>query len=140
MSRHVLVAIDGSPGSKRALRNAFERFPDDEITALYALDPFGHYRDRRFPDSLGDWNRELSDYAEGLFEDARSVAAEHGVDLRTETVTGDPTRVIAEYAAENEVDEVVVGAHAATGVVSVLLGSVAEAVVRRSSVPVTVVR
>ncbi len=140
MDKHVLVALDGSPGSERALRNACERFADDEVTALYALDPFGHYRDRRFPDSLGDWNRELSEYAEELFAEARSTAADHGVDLRTETVTGDPARVIPAYAAENEVDEVVVGAHAATGAVSVLLGSVAEAVVRRSPVPVTVVR
>ncbi len=140
MSKHVLVAIDGSPGADRALRSACERFPDGEITALYALDPFGHYRDRRFPDRLGDWHRELGEYAEDLFVEARSIAAEAGVDLRTETTTGDPARVIVEYAAENEVDEILIGAHAATGVVSVLLGSVAEAVVRRSPVPVTVVR
>ncbi|WP_331235290.1 universal stress protein [Natronorarus salvus] len=140
MSKHVLVAIDGSPGADRALRNACERFPAEEITALYALDPFGHYRGRRFPDRLGDWHRELSEYADDLFEDAQTVAAEAGVDLETETVTGDPARVIPEYAAEHDVDEVVIGAHAGTGIVSVLLGSVAEAVVRRSPVPVTVVR
>jgi nucleotide-binding universal stress UspA family protein len=48
--------------------------------------------------------------------------------------------VIVTYADENDVDHVVLGSHGRKGLTRVLLGSVAEAVVRRSPVPVTVVR
>ena len=78
--------------------------------------------------------------AESLLESARSVAEERDATVSTETVRGTPARRIVEFAEEEGVDQIVIGSHGRSGVSRVLLGSVAEQVVRRSPVPVTVVR
>jgi len=53
---------------------------------------------------------------------------------------GRPARAIEECAEEAAVDHVVIGSHGRDGIARILLGSVAETVVRRSPVPVTAVR
>ncbi|MFB6194356.1 MAG: universal stress protein [Halobaculum sp.] len=54
--------------------------------------------------------------------------------------SGVPHEEILEYAAEMDVDLVVMGTHGRTGLDHYLIGSVAERVVRRCSVPVITVR
>jgi len=58
-----------------------------------------------------------------------------GAGLQTVAVTaaGSPSREIAAYAAHQGIDLVVMGTHGRTGVSRALLGSVAEAVVRRAT-------
>lgn len=70
----------------------------------------------------------------------RDRAEKHGVTLTTETGSGRPERAIVAYAEDHLVDEIVIGSHGRTGGSRILLGSVAEQVVRRSPIPVTVVR
>ena len=51
-------------------------------------------------------------------------------------VTGDPATVVAELAATEGVDMIVMGTHGRTGLSRFLMGSVAEAIVRRAPCPV----
>ncbi len=51
-------------------------------------------------------------------------------------VTGDPSVAIAALAQEEHADLIVMGTHGRTGLTRLLMGSVAEAVVRRSPCPV----
>jgi nucleotide-binding universal stress UspA family protein len=53
---------------------------------------------------------------------------------------GEPHREIVRYAQENEIDLIVVATHGRTGLAHMLLGSVAEKVVRLSPVPVLAVK
>lgn len=55
---------------------------------------------------------------------------------------GSPQKLIVEVLADDDAgyDHVVMGSHGRTGVSRILLGSVAEEVLRRSPVPVTIVR
>ncbi|MCX6543278.1 MAG: universal stress protein [Acidobacteria bacterium] len=55
-------------------------------------------------------------------------------------LAGDPLDVILRYATEHLVDLIVIGTHGRTGLPRVLLGSVAERVVRTSPCPVLSVR
>ncbi|WP_324760677.1 universal stress protein [Haloarcula sp. GH36] len=71
---------------------------------------------------------------------AREIASEHGAEIKTDRMRGRPDRAIVKYLEENEYDLVVLGSHGRDGVARVLLGSVAEKVVRRSPIPVLVVR
>ncbi|MCA9263424.1 MAG: universal stress protein [Planctomycetales bacterium] len=55
-------------------------------------------------------------------------------------VSGDPASRIVEFAEDNAIDMVVIGTHGRTGLARLLMGSVAEAVVRRAPCPVITVK
>ena len=60
--------------------------------------------------------------------------------IDTEVLFGHGARTIAEYAAERGVDLIVMGTHGRTGFAHLLLGSVAERLVRTAPCPVLTVR
>ncbi|QLD90244.1 universal stress protein [Natronomonas salina] len=136
---HVLVPVDGSDPSVAALAHAFEQFGDDDITALYVMDPVDGATTWG-PGSAGDWLSSAEEGAETVLGDAEERAVAAGVDIVTDSVVGRPARAIVQYAEDEGVDHVVIGSHGRDGISRVLLGSVAETVIRRSPVPVTVVR
>ena len=142
MTMHVLVPLDDSPQAMDALRLALDTFPTATITLLTVIDPIeaGYRAESVLPSYSETWYESKQEAAEQRFEEARGLAADTDVDLETVTEVGRPSRLIVEYAEEHDVDHVVMGSHGRSGVARVLLGSVAEAVVRRSPVPVTIVR
>ena len=72
--------------------------------------------------------------------DQRGVTPEPGVTVHRDVLFGHNARTIAEYAASRDIDLIVMGTHGRTGVAHVLLGSVAERLVRTASCPVLTVR
>lgn len=144
MSKSVLVPFDDSPLSTDALEFACEEFEDADITVLTVLDfveaAYGAPPGVGLPEHWETWHEEAEEAADERLDDAAELAAEHGVDVETRKELGPPARVIANYADEHDVDHVVMGSHGRTGVSRVLLGSVAESVMRRAPVPVTIVR
>ena len=70
----------------------------------------------------------------------RAVQHTQPVSVTTEVLFGHGARTIAEYAAERGVDLIVMGTHGRTGVAHLLLGSVAERLVRTAPCPVLTVR
>jgi nucleotide-binding universal stress UspA family protein len=60
--------------------------------------------------------------------------------VRTEVREGNPFYEIVRFARENDIDLIVMGTHGHSGLIHVLLGSVAERVVRKSPCPVLTVR
>jgi nucleotide-binding universal stress UspA family protein len=75
-------------------------------------------------------------------EAALAAAAEKAGDVPTERhlLEGGPSREITAYAERTGADLVVMGTHGRGGIDRILLGSVAERVVRSSPVPVLTVR
>ena len=146
MTERVLVPIDGSESSWAALEYAFGHHGDDPVVVLYVADPSERaYTDRSRggedePDEKEDSEEYSVEYSKELFETARERADAAGVEVETETTIGSPADAILEYAADNEIDHIVMGSRGRSGLSRLLLGSVAETVVRRSSVPVTVTR
>lgn len=145
----VLVPLDGSPRSERALDHALD-MPDVAITVLTVIDPFdvdplapGLQSPTGVPGMPGyseEWYEGAKANAEELHDDARERATEHDRSLTTEIVFGRPARRIVAYADENDVDHIVIGNHSREEFPHVLLGNTAESVVRRSPVNVTVIR
>ncbi|WP_265109934.1 universal stress protein [Halosolutus halophilus] len=136
MPEHILVPVDGSEQAARALDYVLEEFPDATITLLHVFSdgpPEIHLEKRGEDyDDLRARRREMLD----RLVDERA----HGGTIETEVVVGRPSREIVRYADEHDIDRVVMGSHGRDGASRVLLGSVAETVVRRAPVPVTVVR
>lgn len=139
MASRVLVAVDGSEQSKAALKHAIVEHPEAELIAVHVIDILAGLYGEHYVDY-----QEIRDgqerRAEGVLNTAKEIAAEHDRELTTETIIGKPATGIVDAAEEHTVDMIVVGSRGRSGVSRVLLGSVAEAVVRRSPVPVTVVR
>jgi nucleotide-binding universal stress UspA family protein len=136
----ILVPLDGSNQAWEAFDYALEEFPTATIVLLHIIDPVeaGYSATATVPGYTEQWYEQSQDRADSLFEEAAERAGD--ADLKTETEVGRPSRLIVEYTEENDIDQIVMGSHGRSGVSRILLGSVAEAVVRRSPVPVTVVR
>jgi len=142
MGERILVPFDGSPLSKRALERAVTKHSDADITVLYVIDPvFAVYEAeaKGLPAAMA-WHDEMREEAEALFADAQGQAGAHDCEISTAVETGRPARVILEFAREHEVEHIIMGSHGRSGVSRLVLGSVAEQVVRRATVPVTIVR
>jgi len=142
MPERVLVAVDESEQSDGALAWTLREFDDAEVVALHVIDPVkgGVSVGAGVPTASETWFEEAQDTGEALLSAAAERAADHGVDIETRTEVGRPASTIVETAEDAGADHVVTGSHGRSGVSRVLLGSVAETVVRRSPVPVTVVR
>jgi universal stress protein A len=127
--KRILCPVDFSEESRAALRVAADlasRF-DAELTLFHAV-PDAAARVASAPEatgSLAQWKTQ----AEGL-----GVAH-----VATATASGDPRAVIVEHAQTGGFDLVVMGTHGRTGRDRLLIGSVAENVVRSSRVPVLTV-
>ncbi len=149
MGQHVLVPMDGSPLSERALDYALKQ-PDARVTVLTVIDPFdvdplspGLQSPTGVPGVPGysqEWYEKeyeaIREYHEELAERAESA----GVEMATEIDFGNPARCILRYVDEEGVDQVVLGATTERGVSRTLVGSTATKVTERSPATVTVVR
>lgn len=142
MSKRILVPLDGSSQSWDAFEFAVAEFSDAAVTVLHAIDPVeGGYAVRAgIPRTSEEWYEEAKANAEELFEEARERAEGSDVTVESAVEVGRPSRVIVDRAEDDAFDQIVLGSHGRSGVSRILLGSVAETVVRRSTVPVTVVR
>ncbi len=137
----VLIPYDGSDQSETALEYAREQHADDEIVLLHVLDfveaGYGAAPEATMAGYWDEWYDQAKASGEELLSDAAGTLESA---VETEIVTGSPARAIINYIDEEEIDAVVIGSHGRDGLSRILLGSVAETVVRRSPVPVTVVR
>jgi nucleotide-binding universal stress UspA family protein len=146
MYSRILVAVDGSANSAHALQHAagLAKGLSASLRLIHVVDmglmPYG-------PELGVDIDTLLeSRYAavEKLLADARDSVKQTGLEVETQLLdTVKPTvhvaTTIAEAAVSWPADLVVLGTHGRRGMERWLLGSVAEGVARRSTVPVLLV-
>jgi nucleotide-binding universal stress UspA family protein len=137
----ILVPFDGSAPSRRALEHALTTYPDATITALYVLYP----SEKAKPAGSGEaaeienWVEQRDDQAASVLDTAEEVAVDVDGSIETASIDGKPASAIVEYIDDENIGHVVMGSTGRDGLTRLLLGSVAETVVRRSPVSVTVV-
>lgn len=140
MVERVLVPMDDSPLAKRALDFALEVHTEADITVLRVIDHVEESYGAEMLVGPEEIRKRAAEEAEELFDEVRERTADHSGEVRTVTEFGAPARTISQYAAEHEIDLIVIGCHGRSLVSRVLIGDVAQTVVQRASVPVTVVR
>lgn len=140
MGDRILVPYDGSNSSEAALRFSFEKFPDANVVVLHVVEPFAEHTEAGSEAYRGEWGETAGEYATETLERAKDIATEYDRDVETAWRYGRPGNTILEYTEEETIDHVVMGSHGRSGLDRLLLGSVAETTMRRSPVPVTVVR
>lgn len=136
MARHLLVPMDDSEPARAALEHALSIFPDDEITVLHAVDDLEAGYAGSPSAAAADTSEE---FEPEFFADVRTIAADHDRAVETAVVGGTSAAAILEFAREAGVDQIVMGSEGRSGVSRMLLGSIAEGVARRSTIPVTIV-
>ena len=136
---NVLVAIDGSEDSERALDCALSICSPlgARLTVLGIAGKLPAYAA-----SLGevdDVKREKDEFFARVLAQATQVSRDRGVEVRTDLVPGHGAETIVHYAAAHAHDLIVV-AHHAHIFGDVLLGSIADRVAHHATCPVMVVR
>lgn len=146
MFKHILLATDGSDASNHAAQVAvgMARTHGARLTAVYVTDPYPFI-------SIGQSNPlGLQAYMAAAQQQAAQAHAKIAALCNTggtpvtlqarmvENVAAAPG--IVQLAADEGADLIVVGSHGRSGIVRLMLGSVASKVVAESPVPVLVVR
>ncbi|HUG93822.1 MAG TPA: universal stress protein [Planctomycetaceae bacterium] len=88
----------------------------------------------------GDYMLELQQSSEQALAALPGPSAPAGLNVERATRQGPPFLEIIRYARETEADLIVMGTHGRSGLAHMLLGSVAEKVVRKAPCPVLTVR
>lgn len=133
MFERILVATDGSPSAARALDLARAQFPGARRCLLHVLDP----RRERAGRPL-DVPASRPPASGGPVGDDPLQGLEAGEEARVER--GAVAETVIAAAQDWGADLIVLGTHGRRGLAHLVLGSVAEAVVRGATVPVLTVR
>lgn len=134
----ILFPTDGSDGAGIGLDHALDIAAGHGAT-LHVLNVADTTRDSvtRIRGEIVD---TLEREGQRIVREAAERARERGVETVTEVVQGEPSETIVGYAEARGVDLVVVPTRGRSGLRRVLLGSTAERVVRRATVPVLTIR
>jgi len=137
--KKILIPTDGSEYTKAAVSKGLEmaKATGAEVTALYVVDQTSFIN---FPmdSTIISVYTLLEREGEEAMDYVKKEAEALGVKLTTRIEEGSPSRKIVDLSAEH--DLVVMGTLGRTGFSKLLLGSVAERVVRFAKCPVLVVR
>lgn len=141
--QRILWPTDLSPVSERAWRYAvtLADVMAAEVILLHVVNPaeLAGVADHPVPSPAGWLERYLDPLEEELERRQKAVEA-LGLRVRRKVLVGVPVEVIVAEAQTEHADLVVMGTHGRTGLTHVLLGSVAEAVIRKAPCPVLAVQ
>ncbi len=142
--KHILVPTDFGKSSDNATAYALalaQKF-GAEVCLLHVVQDLALF----FPEAVFNAPppappvEQFAAAARAALQRVASALDAGGVTVRAEVGVGPPAEVVVRFAREHAVDLVVMGTHGHTGLAHVILGSVAEKVVRRAPCPVLTVR
>jgi nucleotide-binding universal stress UspA family protein len=141
--RRVLLAVDGSESSERAVRYLIGlrgslRQPEQELHLVNVQRPVSGDVSRFVPgENLKDYHAERAEKALAF---ARAQLGQAGIPFKEHQRVGDPPVAIAEVAQEEGCDLIVMGTRGLGTHTAGLIGSVAQGTVAAAPVPVLLVR
>jgi universal stress protein A len=141
--RLILAPTDFSEFSKQALRSALGLAQTFEAKLLLLnvveLPPYpieGIVPSNLGANLLDDLERRASDELAAVIPEAQGTK----VDITRRVVVGIPYRKIIEVAEEEKADLIIMATHGRTGLSHLIMGSVAERIVRTAPCPVLTIR
>lgn len=145
MYKHLLIATDGSELAQKAVDQGLElaKAIGAKATAVTVTEPWIAVAPGEmaiaFP--VEDYDRGVAENAARIIAGVDAAAKQHGVACGTLHVKDQfPAEGILETAAAHGCDLIVMASHGRRGISRLLLGSQANTVVTRSSVPVLICR
>ncbi len=147
MFKKILVAVDGSPYSNRAVDTAVDlaKHYQPAVLLLHVIRNLSLPREILAMMARGEVTESrlelLQDSAEMMLENARQKFEAAGIaDIRSEYIEGDPAARIARYAEQNGADLIVIGGRGISSEDDSLLGGVARKLTNVSKVSCLVVK
>ena len=146
MYKRILVPVDGSTTSNRALTSALQlaRETGAQVRLLYVVEEMVYFSGYdQFGVYSGDLTAIVRESGQKVLDDSMAIATAAGVQadhVLVDTFTQRLGDVVADAAKAWSADLVVVGTHGRRGIGRVLMGSGAEEIVRLAPVPVLVIR
>jgi nucleotide-binding universal stress UspA family protein len=138
MNAHkILFPTDFSPASQEALKwaTSLARDTGASITIVHVEEPPMAYGGGEMYVGDGEGHRE--ELKKSLVE---VVPADSSIHFEHKLLIGDPANAIVQTAEDEHADFIVIGTHGRTGLTRLLMGSVAEAVVRHAKCPVLTIK
>lgn len=136
---NILVATDGSDRNATAVQEAIRIAAGSGaiLHAIYVIDT-GTFESASADVVVGNTYRVIQSEAEQALGRVRSLAG--NVDVKTTVLEGKPAQEIVRFAVAEKIDLIVIGTQGKKGIERLLLGSVAETVIRLAACKVLVVK
>lgn len=138
----ILVPVDGSALALKAVRHSVKLIHQGLRASLVLLnvqEPATLYEMVTAPDAEV-LARVGAEAGLDMLQEAEAAAVEAAVGYEREVVRGDPAAMITEVAERFHCGLIVMGSHGAGALQTALLGSVSQAVLRASRIPVMYVK
>jgi nucleotide-binding universal stress UspA family protein len=132
---NILVPVDGSPASLRALDYAIAHYPEASFVLLTV-------QNVEIASELmyTDWQELLEQAAVKALKEATEKSEAASVRFETFLRMGAIAETIAQVAREKSIDHIVMGARGLGSIQGLLLGSVATKVIHLAEVPITLIK
>lgn len=148
MYRHIIVAIDNSLTARKALDEAITlaKVHNARLDIVHAIDEqlvHVFHADGITTSNANELKHVLVSNGEELVDQAAELARASGVDAHPRVLRGHGEHAdeqIAEALQDSGADLLVIGSHGRRGVRRLLLGSIAENLVRKAGISVLIVR
>lgn len=131
MFKNIMVPSDGSEYSKKAEHVAIEiakKF-NSRITAVFVID-----EKMLFPYEV------LEDEGNEILGKIAENGKEAGVEVIKQLITGDPLRDMKTIAKKSNVDSVVISPHGRNKLEKLIVGSVADRIIKTFDIPIILVK
>jgi nucleotide-binding universal stress UspA family protein len=146
MYQHILVALDGSAFSKRALKEAvtLAALTKGVVHPVYVVDKTpifsyaGYFDPMTLVEALRQDGRTVLDEAEQTCVDAEVPCRSELIE--SDSLSDDIASIVLRHTEQIHADLLVMGTHGRRGVQRLVIGSVAERVLRFSRCPVLLLR
>lgn len=139
---NILVAVDGSPLSLKAVAHVLELVAGGlraQLVLVNVQEPATVYEmvTLHDPEALA---KLAQDAGKDMLAPAVTLVSQAGVPFVQAVLTGDPVPAMLEAMEEHACQAIVMGSHGKGAITSALLGSVSREMLEKSPVPVTFVK
>jgi len=135
----ILIATDGSTNNMTAIGEAIRiaKALSSVLVAIYVIDT-GVLNSAALGEGEEFIFGSLKAEGEKALDKVKEMAG--GIEVEAHIIQGKPSSAITDFAAKSGIDLIVMGARGKSGIEELLLGSVADRVIRTANCPVLVVK
>jgi len=136
----ILFPTDFSESAENASRYALSLAKKyaSKVYVIHVIEPFTYTTE--FGLDFSAQLKEMEASARRLLDDVAASIKKNNLDVESVLITGEPFVEIIKYARKEQVDLIVMATHGRSGIEHMLMGSVAEKVVRKSPCPVLTIK